>query len=131
MMKSRIQISALAVVSLIAGCAVPTLTPDELGKTGETSAGVVLVDGAGMTLYIYDKDERGKSNCTGLCAIVWPPAEAAAAAAPSENFTIFDRGGGSLQWAYEGMPLYGYLFDKQPGDATGDGSDGVWHVVYP
>ena len=131
MTTSRIGITALLVFGFLAGCTAPTLAPEEQGNFGKTSVGVVLVDDSGMTLYIYDKDEPGKSNCSGPCAIIWPPVEAAPDAVPSGKFTLVDRGGGTQQWAYDGMPLYGYLFDKQLGDATGDGSDGVWHVVYP
>jgi predicted lipoprotein with Yx(FWY)xxD motif len=131
MINSRFCIVALLLVGFLTSCTAPTLAPGELAKIGETSAGAVLVDDKGMTVYIYDKDEPSKSNCSGPCAIIWPPVEAAPDAAPSGKFTLVDRGGGTQQWAYDGMPLYGYLFDKQSGDATGDGSDGVWHVVYP
>src|SRR5689334_14255632 len=33
-------------------------------------------DANGLTLYTYDKDEAGKSNCTGDCAQTWHPAAA-------------------------------------------------------
>jgi predicted lipoprotein with Yx(FWY)xxD motif len=39
------------------------------------------------------------------------------------------RTDGTLQWANEGKPLYTYANDKKPGDVTGDGMNGVWHVV--
>ncbi|HUM18196.1 MAG TPA: hypothetical protein VL086_21070, partial [Candidatus Nitrosotalea sp.] len=42
-------------------------------KTMSSSAGEVLTDAQGMTLYTYDKDTAGKSNCTGECAEYWPP----------------------------------------------------------
>ena len=32
-------------------------------------------------------------------------------------------------WAYKGMPLYYWVKDDKPGDTTGDGVGGVWHVV--
>ena len=35
--------------------------------------GNILVDGRGFTLYMFTKDEAGKSNCTGGCLQVWPP----------------------------------------------------------
>jgi predicted lipoprotein with Yx(FWY)xxD motif len=31
------------------------------------------------------------------------------------------------QWAYKGKPLYTYTGDVNPGDALGDGVEGVWH----
>ena len=39
--------------------------------------GNVLVDGRGHTLYLFAKDSRGKSSCTGQCAGFWPPLIAA------------------------------------------------------
>lgn len=38
---------------------------------------------------------------------------------------------GTMQWAYDGKPLYTYAKDKQPGDTTGDTLMGVWHVAKP
>ena len=32
-------------------------------------------------------------------------------------------------WAYNGWPLYTFIKDAKPGDVTGDGVGGVWHVV--
>jgi predicted lipoprotein with Yx(FWY)xxD motif len=32
-------------------------------KTMDTAAGKVWTDDKGMTLYTFDKDEKGKSNC--------------------------------------------------------------------
>jgi predicted lipoprotein with Yx(FWY)xxD motif len=131
MIKSAITITTMVVVFLVAGCATPTIATGDLGKTHETAVGRVLVDSKGMTLYTYDKDAPGKSNCTGMCAVFWPPAEAAPGATASGNFTLVDRGKGSRQWAYKRMLLYGYIRDENPGDVAGDGADGVWHVVRP
>src|SRR6185437_12433588 len=35
--------------------------------------GSIVTDPKGMTLYTYDKDTQGQSNCTGQCAVNWPP----------------------------------------------------------
>ena len=35
--------------------------------------GKILVDGKGMTLYMYTKDDPNKSNCTAGCLTAWPP----------------------------------------------------------
>src|SRR5262249_52364906 len=43
----------------------------------KTSAGNVLADANGMTVYTYDKDPKGKSVCNGQCAQNWPPVLAA------------------------------------------------------
>ena len=100
-------------------------------KTADTKLGKVLADGKGMTLYIFDKDVPGKSNCKSKCATAWPPFMAAASAKAAGKLSIITRGDGSKQWAYDKMPLYGWFKDKKPGDVTGDGVRGVWHVVSP
>jgi predicted lipoprotein with Yx(FWY)xxD motif len=48
---------------------------------------------------------------------------------PMGDFTIIKREDGSMQWAYDGKPLYLYKDDKKAGDMMGDGKNGVWHVV--
>ena len=47
----------------------------------------------------------------------------------SDNYTIIARDDGSKQWAYKGKPLYTFAKDQKAGDMTGDGFNGVWHVV--
>ena len=42
----------------------------------QTAMGPVLADAKGMTLYTFDKDADGKSNCNGKCAENWPPLKA-------------------------------------------------------
>lgn len=98
-------------------------------QVAETSAGKILTDEKGMALYIFDKDEAGKSNCTGECAQNWPPAVAAADAKPVGDLTLIERDDGTMQWADDGKALYTFIGDKNPGEVTGDGKGGVWHVV--
>ena len=96
----------------------------------DSSMGKIYTDEKGMTLYTYDKDEAGKSNCYDECAVNWPPYMAAADAVAEGEWTIVDRTDGSKQWAYEGKPIYLWIQDKAPGDVTGEGKgDGTWHVV--
>ncbi len=37
--------------------------------------GQIVVDGSGMTVYVYDEDTQGASTsaCTGSCLNIWPP----------------------------------------------------------
>ena len=91
----------------------------------------MLVDQAGLTLYIFDKDAPSKSNCNGGCATVWPPLVASAEASASGKFNIVARDDGSRQWTYQDKPLYRYAADQKPGDMTGENSGGVWHTVRP
>ena len=100
-------------------------------QTADTVLGKVLADDKGMTLYIFDKDVSGKSNCIDKCATAWPPVMADASAKATGKFSIITRDDGAKQWAYDKMPLYGWFKDKKPGDITGDGVRDVWHVVHP
>ena len=98
-------------------------------KEMESSVGDILVDAKGMTLYTFDKDEAGKSNCSGECATAWPPAMAMESDKPVGDLTIIKRDDGTLQWADGGKPLYTFVKDTKPGDVTGDNVKNVWHVV--
>jgi len=89
----------------------------------------VFTNGAGMTVYTFDKDSGGKSACNGGCATNWPPLTAAATAKPVGDLTVISRDDGSKQWAYKGKPLYLWSKDQKPGDKTGDNLNNAWHVV--
>jgi predicted lipoprotein with Yx(FWY)xxD motif len=119
-----------AVVALVAttGCAPTQENYGPLKTRGATNT-KTLADERGMTLYTFDKDEPGKSNCYGECAEYWPPALAPSDAKPLLDLAPIERADGTLQWAHRGKPLYTYVEDQEPGDITGDGKDGVWHVV--
>ncbi len=97
----------------------------------DSKIGQVLADAQGMTLYTFDKDAPGVSNCTGKCAENWPPLMANDAAQPEGDFSLVTRPEGTKQWAYKGKPLYTWKKDAAPGDVTGDDVNHVWHVVRP
>ncbi len=100
-------------------------------KTGDSAKGKVLTDDKGMTLYTFDKDAGEKSACNGPCATNWPPLMAAASAKPAAGYTVITRDDGGKQWAYKGKPLYTWIKDTKPGDVSGDGVNGVWHIAKP
>ncbi len=100
-------------------------------KVADTAKGKSLVDAKGMTLYVFDKDVPGKSNCAGPCRQNWPAFIAAAEATPTGEWTIVVREDGARQWAYKGKPLYTWSKDAKPGDASGDGVGGIWHIAAP
>ena len=89
----------------------------------------ILTDANGMTLYTFDNDKGGVSACYDACAENWPPLLAAADAKADAEYGLTDRKDGTKQWTYDGKPLYLWVKDKKPGDMTGDGVKGVWHVV--
>ena len=94
-----------------------------------TEAGGMLRDKAGKTLYTFDKDAANESRCFDGCATAWPPFMAADGARAKDKLTLAARKGGGMQWVFDGKPLYYFAGDAKPGDVSGDGSGGVWHVV--
>jgi len=89
----------------------------------------VMASKDGKTLYTFDKDAAGKSNCNGGCAAAWPPFVVADASLATGGFTVVKRDDGSSQWAFQGKPLYFYAGDPKAGDVNGDKQGGVWHVI--
>jgi predicted lipoprotein with Yx(FWY)xxD motif len=93
------------------------------------SAAEMLADSKGMTLYIFDKDKGKVSSCYADCAKMWPPYAVHKGDKMGKDWAKTKRKDGSMQWTYDGHPLYYYAEDKKAGDAMGDGKGGVWHVV--
>jgi predicted lipoprotein with Yx(FWY)xxD motif len=108
-----------------------------LGEDSNQTLGTYLVAYNGMTLYTYSPDRTNVSNCTGQCAVNWPPYTVASTAnlvgeSPiAGTLHTIVRADGSTQVTYNGHPLYFYIQDKNPGDTTGQGVGGVWYVVKP
>lgn len=96
---------------------------------GTAWAETVMTNGSHMTLYTFDKDEGGKSACYDDCAKNWPPYIGSSSETKGEGWTLVERNGGAMQWAYDGKPTYLFAGDKKAGDMTGDGKGGVWHVL--
>jgi predicted lipoprotein with Yx(FWY)xxD motif len=94
-----------------------------------TPKGEVFADAKGKTLYTYDEDLPGVSNCNADCALHWPPAIANAGAKATGELGLIKREDGSMQWTDKGMPLYSFSNDKNSGDIMGAG--GEWHVAKP
>ncbi|HSX08849.1 MAG TPA: hypothetical protein VLF93_01740 [Candidatus Saccharimonadales bacterium] len=103
-----------------------------LTKTDPTK-GKYLTDFQGITLYIFDKDTQGKSNCEAACAKAWPPYSSGATAQSTfpTNIAVITRSDGSKQFTWKGMPLYYFASDTKAGDLMGDGVGGIWHIVKP
>jgi len=117
--------------ALLALSAAPSFAA-EPAMVMDSSMGKIYSDSNDMTLYTFDKDEMGKSNCYDQCAVNWPPFVPAADAMAEGDWTIIERTDGTKQWAYHGKPLYTFIQDKAPGDMTGEGkANGTWHVAHP
>ena len=131
----RYAMMAVLVVAL-AGCAASprlAVVPVVAGPAHsvKTANGPVLANARGMTLYTFDKDTPGKSNCNGKCAVNWPPLMVTPMSHLAGPWTVVTRDDGSQMWGYAGKPLYTWSKDKNPGDTTGDGVGMVWHVARP
>lgn len=100
-------------------------------QTAEGSGGAILTDTRGMTLYTFDNDAPGVSNCVDACVANWPILAAAEGNAADGDYAIIDRADGARQWTYKDQPLYTFVNDAAPGDVTGDGVNDVWHVARP
>ena len=122
-------ILSLSLAALLAGCA---------GYATQSAGPARISDGVltgskGMTLYVFDKDAAGsgKSVCNGPCATNWPPLLVMAGENASGDYSVITRDDGKKQWAFKGKPLYYWAKDQKPGDRTGDGFNGVWHLARP
>jgi predicted lipoprotein with Yx(FWY)xxD motif len=116
-----------------------TMTPaapaKDLLTVRETGAGYVLATSSGRTIYWYSGDIKGsgKSTCIGTCLAAWPAVIGAPVAAPGVQLAgqlgTITRPGGVVQATYNGYPLYTYAQDMAPGETTGNGVTGAWHVI--
>ncbi|MDR2998716.1 MAG: hypothetical protein LBU78_11435 [Microbacterium sp.] len=104
-------------------------------KVASTSLGDIVVDGNGMTAYMYDKDTQGTttSACTGECLAKWPPILSAQAAPKADGVTgklgTIDTPDGKHQVTLDGWPLYTFAGDSGAGDVNGQGVGGIWWVL--
>ena len=121
-------IDGLVVSTLAFGAFEAFAATTEPAAMGDTAKGKIWVNTKGMTLYSFDKDVAGKSNCNDKCAVEWPPLKAAADSKAAGDWTIVARDDGSKMWAFKGQPLYTFVDDKKAGDVTGDNVDG-FHIV--
>ena len=116
-----------------AGASTPQYRPLNTDYTpnymASTSIGRVMTTPQGATVYTFDKDQIGKSNCYGDCATQWPPMLADGGAYPYGRMSLASRDDGQQQWAYDGRPLYTYAEDDMHGDVKGENVGNVWHVV--
>jgi predicted lipoprotein with Yx(FWY)xxD motif len=108
--------------------------------THKGKLGTYLVDGKGRTLYLFEGDKPGKSNCNGGCLSIWPAFAAGAKPPVAKDSVIAGKlgvtaaGAGGRIVSYNGHPLYHYAGDMKPGDTTGQGLDqfgAEWYVVSP
>ncbi|MFE5508680.1 hypothetical protein ACFQ73_39290 [Amycolatopsis japonica] len=99
----------------------------------------VVVNGAGLTLYRFDKDtaKPSKSTCNGECAKTWPPvlvtpgSKVFLAGIRKSAVGTVKRDDGTLQLTLGGWPAYRFAKDTKPGDTLGQGVGGTWFGLAP
>ena len=116
----------------------PAATAAPVVKTGTATVSgastTVLTDAQGLTLYYRSGDGPTTVTCTGGCAANWPPVLLAsgtptAAGGATGALTVF-AGPDGRQVLYNGHPLYLWVKDSAPGQATGQNIGG-FKVVTP
>jgi predicted lipoprotein with Yx(FWY)xxD motif len=104
----------------------------------KTKLGRVLVNSRGVTLYLFEKDKKGKSACSGACAANWPPlltkgTPKGSGGVKSSLLGTTKRSDGTTQVTYNKHPLYRFKGDANKVGATkGEGLDAFgaeWYVV--
>jgi len=144
--------AVVAVAALAAGCGgsgngdstlVPTHPkaatgqPVTVGLASIGGLGKVLVDSTGQTVYLFQKDARDESACTGACAAAWPPVLATGKpvvgrGAMASLVGTIARSNGKPQVTYAGHPLYLFDGDSTQGDTNGQGVNAFgarWYTV--
>lgn len=100
--------------------------------------GKIVVDGRARTLYLFEKDTKGKSACSGACAKSWPPLltkgkPKAGKGVSASKLGTTRRADGTSQVTYNKHPLYTFVVDKnKPGSTKGQEVDAFgaeWYVV--
>jgi predicted lipoprotein with Yx(FWY)xxD motif len=144
---TRRAMAAIAVVSVVAaallgidvavgqgGSGQSAGTAGQLLKATQIGGVSVLTNSKGLTLYWFAPDSATASQCSGTCAVYWPPVFGKPAAGPGVTGTLgtIKRPDGTTQATYDGHPLYTYVGDGAPGQASGNNIDlngGLWHEV--
>jgi predicted lipoprotein with Yx(FWY)xxD motif len=108
-----------------------------VGLASVGGLGKVLVDSTGQTVYLFQKDPRDESACTGACATAWPPVFATGkpvvgGGAMASLVGTIARSNGKSQVTYAGHPLYLFDGDSAQGDTNGQGVNAFgarWYTV--
>ncbi len=105
---------------------------------GDSEFGQILFDSKRQAIYIFERDEKSKSNCYGDCAEAWPPVftEGEPRAGKGVDRSLLGttkRRDGKLQITYADKPLY-YYAHEGPGEVKCHNvnlNGGFWWVLGP
>ena len=126
----------VSVATASSGQAVPATAGGTVMLRTATIGGVsVLTNSSGRTLYSFAPDTSSSSACYGTCAAYWPPVignPVAGQGVTVSKIATIARTDGTIQVTYAGHPLYTYVGDTAPGQASGNDinlNGGFWHEV--
>ena len=158
---SRRAAMVMAVVALAAACTAPsggqptnpsatqaasspasTATPTTaaaltLEVATDPTLGAHVIGKDGLSLYVFENDTSGTSNCNDQCAASWPPltvtnaADVRAGSGVTGELGTIKRADGLTQVTLDSKPLYYFGGDKATGDVKGQGLNDVWYLVSP
>jgi predicted lipoprotein with Yx(FWY)xxD motif len=120
----------------------PTATPKKrtgtVIKSARSQFGMMLFDGTGQAIYLFDEEQTSKPECYGACAEAWPPvltegSPAAASGTKQDLLGTTKRADGTTQVTYGGHPLYFYAHEAKNEVKCHNiqGFGGLWLVVTP
>ena len=107
---------------------VTAILPPEVRIEPVGDARVLVSSKERRTLYSFAGDPRGQSKCDNECLLTWEPLIASQIAKDIGGWTVIRRSDSTLQWAFNGKPLYTYKDDVFPGDYKGNHLAG-WQVI--
>jgi predicted lipoprotein with Yx(FWY)xxD motif len=122
---------------------VPVTGGANVNVSESTDFGSILVDGEGMSLYVFmaDTQDSGTSTCgdDDGCVTEWPPLltdgdPVAGEGVDAALLGTITRDDGSTQVTYNGWPLYLFEEDTAAGDTNGQGLEefgGLWFLISP
>jgi len=118
--------AALVSLALLSTALAGTNSQGARVSAASSSLGKIIVDSRGRTLYLFEKDARGHSACSGTCAMYWPPLitrgkPVAGHGLKKSLLGTIRRANGARQVTYAGHPLYRYVLDTKPGETNGEG----------
>jgi predicted lipoprotein with Yx(FWY)xxD motif len=107
-------------------------------KAAKSQFGMMLFDGTGQAIYLFDKEQATKPECYGACAEAWPPvlSEGMPSARDGTRQNLLGttkRTDGKIQVTYGGHPLYYYAHEAKNEVKCHNiqGFGGLWLVVTP
>lgn len=107
-------------------------TAPTVATATDDALGVYLVDAAGRTLYVFEKDRGTTTACEGGCVANWPPfvEDGTPIAGDGIDATQLGTAAGLApdQVTYHGHLLYYFVGDQAPGDTNGTGIPD-WYAI--